>query len=469
MTEPGEWVGDWWVPGLDQRVVGILTYHPADGLSLRLVRMSSRSPFGESQNPNGLPFWPVLHGSVRGTPVTLLGVQCTGMETNFTERAAEFEARVDTFLHGLNLPDADDAVFVGATIEVDWLTAWSGVESLVSDDGSSVEVIALPVTMPSVAVGDWTVGLFHSLRYPSIGKCKAERYLQTSEAVSAYLRTDVPLSLMDALAPLDSIAHLMSLASLENCGVISESLTLPYPSDEDTLVRHDLRRVEVYRSHIVTSTGGGDGTHASFLLKSDDIAFEELLPRWLSLHEKQATVIGMVLGLRYLPDGFIEPRVVTAVGAAETLQNELDKSTEMPPEEHSALRRAVMKVVPDGRKQWVRERLASNKPKLSDRLVNLAGLLGEQVRDALLPDVQRWADRSVRARNHLAHTGETDFDGRELRAVVEVTSAVVMLVLLKRLGQSEERLLDAVKNHPEVNYARRLARLHFGTPHDAVQ
>ena len=464
LSEPCEWVGEWWVPGLDTREVGILTYDPTDGLDLRLLRTASRSPFGDTGSPNDMPSWPVLHGNVRGVPVTLLYVRCTMMRATQAVRAAEWEAQVDTFLQGCHLPDADQAVFVGATIEIDWLTDWSGAKSLTIADSDAVEVTSQPIMMPSTTVGDMTIGLSHSLRYPFAARSKRERHLRASEAVSAYVRLTEPLSLTDALAPLVSLTHLMSLATLENCAVISESLTLPHLSDEESFVRHDSRRVEVYRTHIVTSTGGGDGAHAKFVLKSEDIAFDELIPRWLELHEKLATVIGMVLGLRYLPDGFIEPRVVTAVGAAEALQNELgDGCTEMPPEEHRALRRAIWKVVPEERKQWVSERLLSNKPKLSDRLVKLAEMLGEQVRDALLPDVHRWAERSVRARNSLAHTGEVDFDGGELHAVVEVTSAVVMLVLLRQLGQVDERLLDAVKYHREVNLARQLALRYFST------
>lgn len=480
MAEPKEWVAEWQIPGEAATEAGILTYDPAKGLHLRLIRTGNDAPFGgarrtSGRRDDGLPKWPVLHGLAKGIRLTLRDVWVSRMQTTLSSAAAEVEAEASVLLVGCHLDDFDEAVFVGAVTQVDWLTAWSGLTAYEISEESDAETTRLTgstaittrsVQRLSVRAGETTFGLFHTFMVPDFDSQPSRTFARTWEAVSATASFLTPVSFNEALHPLASLSHLVSLSALENCGIVSESLTLPpapklWPDGH--LLQDKSRPVEVYREHIVPPLGVAKG-RPRFLLDLDDIRFEDLVPRWLALHRSLEPVIGMVLGLRYLPDGFVEPRVVTAVGAAEALHQSLDAATEMPRAEHRNLRRAILDVVPAERKQWVSERIADNKPKLVKRLVALADLMGEAVRDALLPSVEVWAERSVKARNHLAHTGAADFDLEELHAVIEVSSAVVVLVLLRQLGQSEERLLDAVKHHPEVNYARRLARLHFTQP-----
>lgn len=480
LAEPHEWVAEWQVPGDGASEAGILTYDPAKGLHLRLVRTGSDAPFGNARRvsgrrDDGLPKWPVLHGVAKGIRLTLLDVWVSRMQTTLTSAAAEVEAEASVLLVGCHLDDSDEAAFVGAASEVDWLTAWSGLTAYEITEESDAETNRLtgttsittrPVQRRSAMAGEMTVGLFHTFALPDYDSQPSRTFARTWEAVSATATYPTPVSFNDALNPLASLSHLISLSALENCGIVSESLTLP-PAPELWPDGHPLqdkvRRVEVYRQHIVPPLGTAKD-RPRFLLDLDDIPFEELVPRWLSLHQSLEPVIGMALGLRYLPDGFVEPRVITAVGAAEALHQSLDKATEMPRADHRSLRRAILDVVPSEYQQWVRERIADNKPKLVDRLVSLADLMGAPVRDALLPSAGVWAERSVKARNHLAHTGAAEFDLAELHAVVEVTSAVVILVLLRQLGQSDERLVTAIVEHPELNYAQRLARRHFGAP-----
>lgn len=485
LAELNEWVAEWRIPGEAASEAGVLTYDPAKGLHLRLIRTGSDAPFGgarrlSGRRDDGLPKWPVLHGMAKGVRLTLLDVWVSRMQTTLTSAAAEVEARASVLLVGCHLYDSDEAAFVGAVSEVDWLTAWSGLTAYEITQESDAETNRLtgttaittrPVPRRSAMAGDVTVGLFHTFALPDYESQPSRTFARTWEAVSATAAFPTPVRFDDALRPLASLSHLISLSALENCGVVSELLTLP-PAPElwpdGHLLQDKPRRVEVYREHIVPPLGSAKG-RPRFLLDLDDIPFEELAPRWLSLHQSLEPIIGMVLGLRYLPDGFVEPRVVTAVGAAEALHQSLDKATEMPRAEHKSLRRAILDVVPLERQQWVSERIADNKPKLVNRLVALTDLMGEAVRDALLPSAGVWAERSVKARNHLAHTGSADFDLGELHAVIEVTSAVVILVLLRQLGQSDERLVTAILEHPDLSYARRLARRHFGAPEPTGQ
>lgn len=72
-----------------------------------------------------------------------------------------------------------------------------------------------------------------------------------------------------------------------------------------------------------------------------------------------------------------------------------------------------------------------NHPTLRDRFHALAARPDQEAIGLLMPDLDQWARRTIRARNDLPHEGRTsDHSSDELIAVVEVTTAVVILNVL---------------------------------------
>ena len=65
----------------------------------------------------------------------------------------------------------------------------------------------------------------------------------------------------------------------------------------------------------------------------------------------------------------------------------------------------------------------------------LANRPDTQAISLLMPNLEHWAARTARARNDLAHEGETPRHTlEELVVIVEVSAAVVILNLLHELG-----------------------------------
>jgi hypothetical protein len=76
-----------------------------------------------------------------------------------------------------------------------------------------------------------------------------------------------------------------------------------------------------------------------------------------------------------------------------------------------------------------------------------------------MPDVEHWAARTARARNDLAHEGKTPrHTVEELVAIVDVTTAVVILNLLHELGLPSERQRQLVTEHPQLRATAEKAR-----------
>ncbi|MHC9657226.1 HEPN domain-containing protein [Corynebacterium diphtheriae] len=67
--------------------------------------------------------------------------------------------------------------------------------------------------------------------------------------------------------------------------------------------------------------------------------------------------------------------------------------------------------------------------------------------------------RGQRGRNDLAHEGRTpNHSFEELVAIVEVTTAVVILNVLQELGLSAERQREIVLTHPKLRHTVGLSR-----------
>lgn len=98
-----------------------------------------------------------------------------------------------------------------------------------------------------------------------------------------------------------------------------------------------------------------------------------------------------------------------------------------------------------------------NDPSLRIRLMDLAKSADEDSVLYLVPDVEYWAKKTVKARNDLTHKGVAPKQSAdELLAIVDVTKTIIRLVILERLGVSKEYQNEIVKNYRQyINVARR--------------
>ncbi|MFF5477180.1 HEPN domain-containing protein [Streptomyces sp. NPDC012935] len=189
--------------------------------------------------------------------------------------------------------------------------------------------------------------------------------------------------------------------------------------------------------------------------------FTELIPRWLSLKSKARLGCNILFGLRYIEKGYVGTRLLGVATAAENIHRSLrSTSTPLAKAEYRHLKRKIMSAItdePEELQEFVKMGLRNN-PSYNDRMLELASIPNTEAVDTLLGDREGWAKMLKNARNDLAHANERssqDSDPSPAYLLLEVTYALLCLVLMAELGISEEAQRKAVQDQRIDGVSRR--------------
>lgn len=475
LDQPREWIGQWWRPDQPAAVAaGVLTYDPVRGITLRLIgaweyRTKTELALGVVATHDEVERWPVLHGRCGNSELTLVEPWVESSRGPLGGDPEEMTLSAITVLDGCHLESPDSAVFVGAHVSVENLAGWEqrgrAEFSLLhhkrpkgtdEDEGSMRTVTA--------TVGDVEASLHSSSSFRSTSIRRDGRREERWTKASVSFSSDNARSMEEWFSMVSAVSDLVSLSTMSACADLTISLDLP-PNPERLREGHPLREfpqhVDVYQKHVVQPNADAKAAiWNDFVLSEADLPWAQLFPAWVEVRKRFSSSRSMILGLRYITSGYLDSRVVTAVGAAEAFHRALDTPPPIPPDEFATLRRQLLEAVPTERKTWLNDRIQWNEPSLKNRLVDLATRPGAFM-TRLVPEPDLWAKTAARARNDLAHRGDAGKDYELLHAVVEVTSAVVIMNLLHEIGVPVQRLEAALSEHREFRWAADLARKHF--------
>ena len=476
LGENGEWAGMWWLPDApEQQVPGVLRYNSNDGLSLTLIGafedriMSSPSP-GMTVFHEGSRTWDVIHGAAEQREITLLDCFPTNSRRTIGARVQTPDKQTlgaMTAVIGVHVSDENKPVFSAVEVSIEDLGHWGAssiFEAFLSapdgrPDGSGT-ISVKPVPAQSVVVDGtkFTLGHRHTLpffdqrRGGTVGRVRGTTFVRVDPVESC--------SIDDAKDFARLMQDLIAFATHRAAGVIWLRLKLADGTANSQSARGPWdRNVDVIYSPSKVGTHDAKAVEARrVFFTCDDLPFEKIIPRWCDVHERLQPALNMILGLRYAPAQYIENNLLTAVGAAEVFHRGLGiDEPPMPPEEFKPMREAMLKHVPKVHEARVKGSLR-NDPTLRERLYALAARPDQAAMSSLVPDVDRWAQRTTQARNDLAHEGQTPKHSfEELIAIVDVTTAVVILNLLHEVGLPAEQQRKIVQEHPQLRATARQA------------
>jgi ApeA N-terminal domain 1/Apea-like HEPN len=447
LSAEGTWRGPFWLadqPDREQR--GVVTYDPDNGVNLTLVggfddgRWVQTGPGGFAMR-EGSGRFPVIHGKVGVKPVSLLDCRVTrSRSTGFGLVPDEQVVSVGRMLMGVLLDDPDAEAFSELTVELENLTRWDHRDDIMvytKEDpklpqGVEWKVTVNPVDSLRVTVDELTIELGRRYVRPS-GNMRRSG-LDSSSFVVSYLtvKSSSPKSIAQWGETEKQFQDLLTLAMDRPCAVLSETLT---PSealrkDENAEARGE---VTLYARHINVGDPEAPSVEtreAFFTLATEGVDFDTLIPRWVSVNNRFRTTCDMILGLRYVKRGYLQTQLIAAVAAAEAMHAAMEFDPPMPNSEFKALKKMLLEAVPADRRQWLREKLASNKQPLVTQLTDLAAIPDQEVMRRLVRNVDAWAKATKDERNPVAHGGDMSADVQLLSAITKVTEAVVLVNLL---------------------------------------
>lgn len=481
LDEGATWTGHWWLPEVPEKVVpGVLTYDPQVGLSLSLIGGFQDQVFrleGEHTVDvlDETRSWNLLLGIADNKEVTLLDcLPVSSQSYGFSFFGGPDKQRISasTALIGVHLASPAEPVFTEALVSVEELTGWSSssvfsARITTADDRHTgkASLSVAPIDEASATLPGFTATLARSHTLPYFERMRGSTLGRMTESAHIRFQPEKPWGLPAIREHVRVIQDLLSLATHRACGVLWLSLRMP-PEDRDYpdgYPIHD-RKVPVYMKQMVRGQPQEKAVDPNeVLFTSAHLPFETVIRAWYDARQECEAASNMVLGLRYAPPGFIETALLSAVGAAEVMHRSLKiDQPPIPKEEFKALRAALTEHVPEHRREWFKRVLGHNDPPLRERLTALARLPDSEAMARLVPDVEQWASRATLARNDLAHTGQSPRQPlEELLGIVHVTTAVVIMNLLQRLGLPDERQREIVNDNPDLRHASKLAREHL--------
>lgn len=496
-----EWFGHLWPSGQMQLAKpGHVSYRPDVGLRVRLIGgFDARTQHA-------------VIGTFERVPITLVDCTATSTEMQGLGTSAVIyrqDIEPGLLLHGIALPDPAEACFCAVDLEIENLSRWSAHQDIdlnyeyddrlaepAEDDRSArgrirhslgrvfrwrrSEVSQPAQTVPTgyaswgvtgkpsdelrAEIDGMTVELSRTHTLPNwddhrdriVGRIASRSVLRFSSTRS---RTAQEWQEVARMAQ-----DLLSLATFSPCAVLRQTLiTDERKRASDNTAR---REVHLYAKQLVRGAPNEPAMQPwDMLFSLSDIDFGVLLPQWAEVRFMLRPTCNMVLGLKYLPEGYLETKLLTVAGAAEVMEGALapglDRPLPVPKDAYKVLREELLCLAPEQYRDWLNKKLY-NAPSLQDKLKLLVEQLDQRIVDRLLPNAQLWAQRTTTARNDLAHRGESrKVPSLEMSAIVEVTVAVLVVSLISQLGVPTSRILQALEQHPELRHAPDLARKYW--------
>ncbi|MFF2927045.1 HEPN domain-containing protein [Streptomyces celluloflavus] len=477
LDEPDEWAGLWWLPNEpDYQVPGVLRYVPKDGLVLSLIGtfedriMTTHAP-GVVSIHEGLQTWDVIHGAAEQREITLLGCVPSASTRTYGARVKTPDKQTvlaTMAIIGAHVDSEDKAAFSAVEVSVEDLGNWAASSVfegfLNAPDGildGSATISVKPLETQSVEVDGTEFRLAHRHTLPFFDQRRGGTVGRMRDTAFARIAPPDAFSLSDAMGSASLVQDLIALATHRAAGVIWLRLELVQEGSASSADRPAPRRNAdvLYSPSAVGKHDAKAADHHRVFFTCASLPFEEVIPRWFEAYGRLQSAMNMILGLRYAPARYVESNLLTAVGAAEVLHRGLGiDEPPIPADEFKPMREAMLAHVPEEHRERLKGALR-NDPTLRDRLYALAARPDQEAISMLMPDVDRWARRTTLARNDLAHEGETPKHSiEELIAVVDVTTAVVILNLLHELGVPAERQREIIREHPQLRSTARSAR-----------
>lgn len=487
LCEEHEWQGYWWLPENPGNLVpGVLKYDGKGKIFLELI--GSFSGFNYSDGNlyiPGLENWDIVYGTSGNSEITLFGVSTTESNVSFSGNpgAVLQVAVVDRAIVGAHILDKEDEIFSGFEVGIEDLNLWvkssksefkyEDIENEIGEKKCGISLSVKPI--PAAVVSGNLYNIIHSFSLGKVEYLAGETVGTISDKVCIKVNCDNPNNLEKILEEVGILQKLISFAVSRFVGIISLRL---YTSEGESLGQSQPVDVLYSLSNVgCTDSKGADSQ--SVLFTCELVSFDKVLPLWYELYYQLQNAAKEILTLHYSPRISDKNALLTAVNSAEILHFNLEKQgkiveveemTESQADRESRTEKSDEKYA-ENQKEGVASVPKVNKGRkqkiLKVRLKELANRIGDSIISLVVPDVEYWAEAAAKSRNKISHEGHVlHYDENAQKAIILVTTCVVLLNILKEIGFSPENQMNVVRGNPGMRRAFYKAQLYLMPPEE---
>lgn len=489
LCEEHEWQGYWWLPENPGNLVpGVLKYDGKGKIFLELIgSFSGFSYFDGNLYIPGLENWGIVYGTSGNSEITLFGVSTTESNVSFSGNpgAVLQVAVVDRAIVGAHILDKEDKIFSGFEVGIEDLNLWvkssesefkdedidEDIENEIGEKKCGISLSVKPI--PAAVVSDNLYNIIHSFSPGKIEYLAGETVGTISDKVCMKVDYADPNNLQRVLEEVGTLQKLISFAVSRFVGIISLRL---YSSEGES--SDQSQPVDVLYS--LSNVGCPDSKGAdsrNVLFTCELVSVDKVLPLWYELYGQLQNAANEILSLHYSPKISDKNALLTAVNSAEILHfnlekqgkiSEVEEMAECQSDRESRTEKSGEKDV-ENQKEGVASAHKVNKGRkqklLKVRLKELANRIGENIISLVVPDVEYWAEAAAKSRNKISHEGHVlHYDENAQKAIILVTTCVVILNILKELGFSSENQMNIVRGNPGMRRAFYNAQLYLMPP-----
>lgn len=459
-THSYSWEGYWWLPDLEERHPGILSYFPADGFILKLLSEGFESPYvevdipatrftGEVRGARALKLrdsiYPAIYGSADGRFVTILNVMSiqSSRKHGAQTESASSSYKASAVVEGAHIPSEDTAVIKSASVSIDNLHLWLGAPEELSvmtsidrvnptDNVDLIEVRTSRKLGPkhgAILECGTAVTISRNWILPSLRWSTNSYESQAQEFAQIKFDPPTPWSLMDVHKHAWEMSGLITLALDRPCAPHTIDLVIKNPTNDQSAS---------YLTHRTTGDNSEEFVreYNPSTFTCDETRFETVVPKWFAFCQKHGEVLNLFTTLKNGTIDYLETSVFLAAILAEAFHKGVFGRKKSITNQAKDL---AEEIFPEDTKPY----------SLFKRLVDLYCRAPQAVAHIIIPDIKTWSREHVNARNSISHeAGLGEASPRSAWAAAEVTLALVTVHLLVIIGVSDSVIEQALTESP---------------------
>ncbi|MCU1394482.1 MAG: hypothetical protein JWM34_2910 [Ilumatobacteraceae bacterium] len=387
----GPLLGKWWDPARPDHVAGGIVDTDRGSFTLELSAWPGEPPPRRARTL----FPRVLHGDIRGTPVTLIDCLSTRVSHSFDGPPNEVLVVASTFISGDHVHA--ETKYRSAAVRLEHLDEWARRTPFKAERESSTGPIVKTttytqpptlethVTGADVQLGRRWIDTPNPISGPSF---------ESHEELTFNFVTPVELASIehDYVRPL---RHLLGLAFDRTPRILSLTVRAHRPEDDDPWPP------DVDVIHVVDDGGKARPLRATHF-DINTFGFADTLTRWWVISEKLGTVLDLHTSIRE-NESYVSLRFLVAASALEGYHRVAEGKVTASPEHKARLTTILSPITDDDTRTWLRNQLMhSHRPPLRHRLTELAERGGDQF-IAGIGNIGKWVDLIATGRDSVAH------------------------------------------------------------------